>query len=464
MAKTFLGWSAGCLGTLLATSCGGGGSNGANGDQSTLPAADAAAGDRAEPADDAAADDLAADDASYEDDAVGGSPMSADDPAGDPPLPSSEGPDPLTPREQAVPNDDSVPANPVGDDSPAPIEEPEPDTCAGLDRSTLTLRENGWIDGACNDAGITGGWYCYADEVNPTSCSEGIYDPVSAGLCLDGTTTVDETYAAWGAAIAFSLNSGEATDWEAAPYNATAAGVVGFRITIEGDTGGNPLNVVFSMVDEGLQPLVAVPGPGTYDVYFEDALVPLQWDVPEAGKALDPSAVVSLAIQIPGGNRESVYSFCVTEVTPLSPFTGEIDLDAVCPPERASGASLGTLAQEFTETIYPLMTRAAGGCVLCHHEDSTRQLIMKSSALDTFHSIHTAGFFTLGDGSMLDRVLREEMPRAALPWSRQEKDELLAFSCKATRFDLNSESAADESFPSTSRRRSFPRGRRRPSF
>jgi hypothetical protein len=103
-------------------------------------------------------------------------------------------------------------------------------------------------------------------------------------------------------------------------YDATANGVTGFRITITGNLGGNPLNVIFTGQNDVtgvVSPFVELTGTGTFDVPIASAQVPPTWSVPNAGARANPASIFTLEFLIPGGNRAAAYNFCVTRVTPI---------------------------------------------------------------------------------------------------------------------------------------------------
>src|SRR5690606_8097864 len=144
-----------------------------------------------------------------------------------------------------------------------------PVECTNTDLTTLPLDETGWVARECNSSGIQGAWYCYADNIAPTSCVSGMVPyRAGAGMCVSGETVMDDTFAAWGAGIGLSLNeTGEGEDGSASvksAYNATMNEVAGFRISITGDTGGKPIRVGFTgaAADTGLpSPFWELPAP-----------------------------------------------------------------------------------------------------------------------------------------------------------------------------------------------------------
>jgi hypothetical protein len=201
--------------------------------------------------------------------------------------------------------------------------------CSNSDLSTLPIDEDGWVAKECNDRGIQGAFYCYDDGVNMTSCpvpaADGTRPPpyrAGGGMCVSGTTTLDPTYAAWGAGIGLSLADSGGMPSVKGPYNATANGVTGFHIDITGSTGMLPLRVAYtgSATPEGAQPFVQFPaGATSLDVPIADALVPESWTTdPNAGMHADPASIFDLQVQITGGDAASTYDFCIAKVTPIT--------------------------------------------------------------------------------------------------------------------------------------------------
>jgi hypothetical protein len=190
--------------------------------------------------------------------------------------------------------------------------------CSNTDLDTLPIDAGGRVELACNNWNIQGGWYCFDDKINPTSCIDGKtpYRASAAGMCLSGYTTVDPTFAAYGAALGLSLNAAVGTK---SAYDATANGVKGFKIEVTGDLGGSPLLVLFTgSADPGASPFVEVNGTGTFDIPIADARVPETWSVPEAGERASAANLWDIRFQIPGGARAFSYNFCITSVTPLT--------------------------------------------------------------------------------------------------------------------------------------------------
>lgn len=108
------------------------------------------------------------------------------------------------------------------------------------------------------------------------------------------------------------------------------------------------------------------------------------------------------------------------------------------------------MAERFAEDIYPLMTRAEGGCNGCHGPDSGRMLSMGPTGTDTFYRLRSGGFLELGrTNSMLDRVSRTDetaMPQGGPYWSQAELNHLSCFVEQLAQFE-SAGSPPDESFP-----------------
>jgi hypothetical protein len=224
--------------------------------------------------------------------------------------------------------------------------------CSAVSGTGLPINETGWLDASCNSIGMQGAWFCFDDEIQDSTCVDG--EPpfrAGVGMCVDGTSVEDSTYASWGAGIGLSLNETGGDDSVKTTYNATANGVVGYRVTLEGDSLGQSMRIGFStMLDPGdnLTPFVEVgelvPGtPLTVEVIIEDCVVPEAWeDVPNAGEYADPSAIFDLQIQFPGGDVAGSYSFCITSLEPLT--TGDIP---VVDCSLAGLSAVGTISDQY---------------------------------------------------------------------------------------------------------------------
>jgi hypothetical protein len=191
-------------------------------------------------------------------------------------------------------------------------------TCHGA-ASELTIDGSYWMWAECNDAAIQGAWYCYADGISESDCSgKPVYS--DGGYCLSGTTLEDPSGDAWGAAVAFELNhpieSGKLS------YDASEHGVTGFAIDVVGSSGGAALRVGFKTPSQsGVVPFVefgALDGePRTLHASIADAIVPPDWEVPNAGDVPNPSRISDVELRVAGGDREATYDVCVVRVTPL---------------------------------------------------------------------------------------------------------------------------------------------------
>lgn len=226
-------------------------------------------------------------------------------------------PTPVTPGVTPTPVTPGVTPTPTDTGTTPP---PATVECTGS-KDTIAIAENGYVPTECNNFGINGAWYCYDDGVNPSGCTADTppYDAAGGGMCLQGNTTEDPDFAAWGAGIGFSLN---VVDDVKMAWDATANHVTGFKIVITGEVNDLPLRVSFKNQAEESEtpPQFQLPGPGSYMVLFDDAVVP-EWAEEGAGDPADPSGIYDVQIQVAGGEVEADYQFCVTEFTPITDGT-----------------------------------------------------------------------------------------------------------------------------------------------
>lgn len=191
-----------------------------------------------------------------------------------------------------------------------------PEGCPNDDLYTLPMDQTLFIAAECNAFGVVGEWTCMDDGVRPSGCVEAA--PIfreGEGVCLSGSITDDPTFAAWGAQLGATLAG---SGGQSASFDASAQDIVGFTIAVTGSSGGAPLRISFESTNSGaVLPFIEVPGAGTYDFLFDDAIVPLSWMVPESGAKPDPSALVGINIQIVGGDQFANYDFCIESMRAL---------------------------------------------------------------------------------------------------------------------------------------------------
>ena len=198
---------------------------------------------------------------------------------------------------------------------------------SGVDApAELPIDSTGWVASDSNLWGIQGAWYWFSDasgggltELDGVTQDTAPYVDGS-GMCLSGTTPGGgaDDYMTWGASIGLDLNYDDAAA-TSLPFDAAAAGIAGFDITITGSAPGGLL-VKFPSAnpmptgDEA--PSVALEE-GTNHVLITDATVP-SW-APNAGEVGDPSSVAAIQIQAQAGETGGTIEFCVTSIVPFGP-------------------------------------------------------------------------------------------------------------------------------------------------
>ncbi len=201
--------------------------------------------------------------------------------------------------------------------------------CTNVDTASINIDPSGWV--CQNQWGIQGKWYCSADPAGVSSCvgSTVPFRQSPAAMCLQGTTATSG--AMLGGLIGLGLNQASPASSKLA-YNAKQQRVVGFAITLTGDSGGSVLDIAFppSLGAGGAAPVVTVPGVSgstiTYNVILVDASLPNNTASP--AKALDPTDITDIQIGIPTDSVAHTYDYCVTSVVPL---------EVIPPPPSGSG-------------------------------------------------------------------------------------------------------------------------------
>jgi cellulose 1,4-beta-cellobiosidase len=198
------------------------------------------------------------------------------------------------------------------------------DGCTNSDKTIMPMDSTGWIPRACTNYQIQGAWYCYSDGMGSTDCVTGKVPFMSgSGMCISGTTTTNS--AGYGAGIGVELNSSGGTTSVKSAYNATMNQIIGFQITITGSAGNVALRLGFTQTNAnpppGPAPFVSLPGPGTYNVLFTDAVVPGGWSSGTAGMRADPTSIYDVQLAVPVNATAVNYNYCISSLKPITAGT-----------------------------------------------------------------------------------------------------------------------------------------------
>lgn len=183
----------------------------------------------------------------------------------------------------------------------------------------IPIDDDGYFPSNSNVMGFQGAWYCFEDDVNGSSCEQDVapWDAETSAMCISGETTERveaDDYSAWGAGIGASLNDQGGTQ---KAFDAEAKNIKGFKFTITGELDGATLQFIIPLTNKDSEdgpPEYNITKAGTYSVEFEDVVRP---EYTGSDDAADPSKLYALKWQIKGGDTDSTYNFCITNVEPL---------------------------------------------------------------------------------------------------------------------------------------------------
>ena len=248
-----------------------------------------------------------------------------------------------------------------------------PPACTNTDLTTLPMDATGWIPRNCNNYGIQGAWYCFADTAGTSNCQTGVvpYVAASKGMCISGMTS--SASSAYGAAIGLELNASGGTSSVKSAYNATSNKVVGFEITITGSSGGIGLRLSFTGAASTsvTQPFVELPGAGTYQVMLADTLVPASFTGSSANTRANPAAIYDVQLGIPATAAVG-YNYCITNLTPILASAAPTTPTACATPTAYGSAvcaaqdTLGEVASTGQTALYAVQNNVnVGGTPQC---------------------------------------------------------------------------------------------------
>jgi len=112
--------------------------------------------------------------------------------------------------------------------------------------------------------------------------------------------------------------------------NETANNVIGFNVSLSGNSGGGEVRIGFTGNAGGVANYVApfvsttLNGATTVPVLFSQATVPFTTGVSDPMGKVDPTMVYDIQVEIPGNTSSaSTYTLCITSISPiLSGFDG----------------------------------------------------------------------------------------------------------------------------------------------
>src|SRR5262252_4587084 len=211
--------------------------------------------------------------------------------------------------------------------------------CTNTDMTVINVDSSARI---CNNQwGIKGAWYCYEDPLtaNPSCFMNGTSTGINPfiagrGMCISGTTSNSPT-AFTGAGVGMELNNIMPTPASKQPYNTASppgggGAIIGFAITVTGDSGGSVFNINFPQLptlypppapNTGESATVTVPGlsggTATYNVLIPQAMVADNSVFPPP--AFNPQALSDVQVTVPGADGIAHnFNFCVTRIVPLT--------------------------------------------------------------------------------------------------------------------------------------------------
>ncbi len=191
--------------------------------------------------------------------------------------------------------------------------------CPGM---AITPDATGYVAPASNSLGLNGSWFVYSDcvDLNGVNCSTVTSPPTTSfpntggSMCTSGTTSANAS--AWGAGIALELNDDGASHKQS-PWDATAAGVLGFCFQLSGSAVPAGLRLAFTTTTSGDDaPFKAVGSAGSHTVLFSQT-GPGSWF--KNTSPLDTHNLVLMQFQIPATSGKAIpWDFCVSGMTAVT--------------------------------------------------------------------------------------------------------------------------------------------------
>jgi hypothetical protein len=175
---------------------------------------------------------------------------------------------------------------------------------------------DGWVQSDSTGCDIEGAWWWDTDDLGTMVEGVTVDEPpyVSGkGMCIQGRTVADPTWDAYGAIIGLDLNSNLVPGWDA-----TSHAVVGFDIELTGSSTAELRLEYESHANPTEAPPFVPASIGRNVVLIDRAVVPPEWDEPNAGEEADPANLRKLQLHaVGGGATDREFDVCIRRVRPI---------------------------------------------------------------------------------------------------------------------------------------------------
>ncbi len=194
----------------------------------------------------------------------------------------------------------TTPATTTGPTPDVPVTDPVP-----------YINMAGSLPTGSNPFGIVGSWYAFGDGV--TSMATG--NPYRDGkYCITGTAPGDGDHTThWGAGLGLDLHE---VGGEKLPFEFTGK-FSGFRLKLEGTAPAAARLHFVNDLENDVTPFVPVTLGESVVYSVADAMVPLDWDVPNSGERVENGVLYSIHLMVPGAEAEGPIDLCITEFEPV---------------------------------------------------------------------------------------------------------------------------------------------------
>ena len=177
--------------------------------------------------------------------------------------------------------------------------------------------QNGYISGPSNIGNVHGYWYTFHDTGTSTILPSS-FATAGANICVTGNAAQYTNGGLnWGSAVGFNANQAAGTNPPLSAWNATAAGIAGFRFTLTGSQVPSSIQVNVTVAGSTASYCSKLSGvtAGTSQAVIFGSVTQNCFNSGGSHPIVDPTKIEAIQLQVSSvSGSVTAFDFCVSSV------------------------------------------------------------------------------------------------------------------------------------------------------
>jgi len=183
--------------------------------------------------------------------------------------------------------------------------------------SSFLSWQNGYISGPSNIGNVHGYWYTFHDTGTSTILPSS-FATAGANICVTGNAAQYSNGGLnWGSAVGFNANQAAGTNPPLGAWNATAAGIAGFRFTLTGSQVPSSIQVNVTVAGSTASYCSKLSGvtAGTSQAVIFGSVTQNCFNSGGSHPIVDPTKIEAIQLQVSSvSGSVTAFDFCVSSV------------------------------------------------------------------------------------------------------------------------------------------------------